>query len=417
MTDTHDRPSPDPVGRLDDLGAALAERPPLAPTPVADLRRRADARTRRRRGLAAVAALALVGALAAGLAWADSDDATRVDVGGQPSGPPTTHAPPVDDQLGVDAEADPMLLAVEDAVGATVSITIRPLSSTLVDPRAVAVERWDGERWVALADVAPTGSLDGAPYEGWFAPGSLPPADVAPVPVPRGDALVLAVVLPDGAPSGGGLEGDPLATGAAPLGPGWYRLSVGLLPLGGEPDGPLPVPLRAAVQLHVVPAGEVLGADGSQDSTTTALAPATADDGAAGCGPTDVACRCAQRVDRWAEGTDVVAFLMPEATDEQAADLQGWLAELEARGGVAQLSVQTPQDAYAELVRTFADQPQLVESLAPEDLPTAYQLAVDDPQVPATVAQWVVAGPVHHPTVQVVVVGQPNPLCDDEGQR
>lgn len=88
----------------------------------------------------------------------------------------------------------------------------------------------------------------------------------------------------------------------------------------------------------------------------------------------DASTPCEQQAASVPAEVNVFVFLRPEATD---AERDAVLRTLEAAPAVERLWFRDEEYVYAEFQRLFADQPEILESVTPEILPTHVDLHVD----------------------------------------
>jgi cell division transport system permease protein len=74
---------------------------------------------------------------------------------------------------------------------------------------------------------------------------------------------------------------------------------------------------------------------------------------------------------RWQEGVEFVVFMNPEASPEQLSQVEQNLRE---SPDVADVTFVDQAAAYEEFKRLFADSPEMVDSVRPEDLPPSYRV-------------------------------------------
>ena len=74
---------------------------------------------------------------------------------------------------------------------------------------------------------------------------------------------------------------------------------------------------------------------------------------------------------RWQGGIEFVVYLRTDATTEQIQSVE---RDLEDSPEVASFKYFNQQDSYEEFKRLFADSPEMVDSVRPEDLPPSYRV-------------------------------------------
>jgi cell division protein FtsX len=74
---------------------------------------------------------------------------------------------------------------------------------------------------------------------------------------------------------------------------------------------------------------------------------------------------------------DLIVFVNPAAGSAAVEAVEESLTETE---GVASVTSVDQQEAYDEFLRLFADNPEAVANVRPEDLPPSFRLTLDDPQ-------------------------------------
>ncbi len=105
---------------------------------------------------------------------------------------------------------------------------------------------------------------------------------------------------------------------------------------------------------------------------------------------------------RWAGGVDLMVFLDPDVTDAQ----QGRVRQvLDASPSIQHMRFFSQQDSYQEFRCLFADQPDLVDGMTLNDLPSSYRLDLGDP-TPSQIAE--VTGEVARLQGVKAVVSRPN---------
>lgn len=80
---------------------------------------------------------------------------------------------------------------------------------------------------------------------------------------------------------------------------------------------------------------------------------------------------------------DLIIFLDPEISDEQVEAIQ---TSLDENPEVAEASYVDRDEAYAEALELFADQPTMRDLLRPEDVPTSFRVKPTNPDIDSVVA-------------------------------
>jgi len=75
-------------------------------------------------------------------------------------------------------------------------------------------------------------------------------------------------------------------------------------------------------------------------------------------------------------GTALVVFVNPAVASDRIPEIQAALA---AVPGVVDITYVDQQQAYEEFARLFADDPDLVATVDPANLPASFRVVVDDP--------------------------------------
>ncbi len=181
------------------------------------------------------------------------------------------------------------------------------------------------------------------------------------------------------------------AAAAGPVPPAWdaIRGRVGT----GEVATLPPAPARRAARWLPVAAAVALVAGG------VALATRAGDD------PTprasDDAAYCAALARPARVGIGVMVFFDVDATTDDVARVRG---AIEATGGANDLRYRDRDESYAEALRLFADQPEMLDLLRPEDVPTSFAMTTATDQAAAAVQ----AAVEDDPAVQAAEVDPPN---------
>jgi cell division transport system permease protein len=79
---------------------------------------------------------------------------------------------------------------------------------------------------------------------------------------------------------------------------------------------------------------------------------------------------------RWKGGIEFIVFMKPDAT---TAQMQAMSGALDSNPQVKDVQFTDQQEAFEEFQRMFANQPDMVEVMTPEVLPTSYRVIPQDP--------------------------------------
>jgi cell division protein FtsX len=72
----------------------------------------------------------------------------------------------------------------------------------------------------------------------------------------------------------------------------------------------------------------------------------------------------------------VTAYLQPDTTEEQKAEVESALGALEP---VGEIEFQTSEQAWQEFQEMFKDRPELIDNASPEAMPESFRLTTTDP--------------------------------------
>lgn len=87
---------------------------------------------------------------------------------------------------------------------------------------------------------------------------------------------------------------------------------------------------------------------------------------------------------KWKDGVEFEIFMLPEATSAQVTAVQ---SQLKGDSDVDHFKYLSKQDAFKEFKRLYNDQPDLVSTITPQDLPESLRVAPTSAELTTTVAQ------------------------------